>query len=222
MSYVLAKKMFENKNFWYLGFVAALFHGSVLFFIPFLFVNVLYKSISWKALPLVLIGGWVVTSVKEIASFLRSAGIPISFFDFALRRASEGTTFDAVLDLKQAILSSIFVILLFILMYVKKTSLKDIPSYNYFLNLTALLFFFILINKDSGELQHRFNIFMWQMSPLFVVFFLGARNKVNSNLKILLSISLFGIWLVYNNFFSPWTYDCGMSFWFYPAFAYFI
>lgn len=222
MAYVLAKKIFEQKNYWYLGIAAALFHGSVLFFLPFLFLNILYEPITFKKLLVIgcLAGAGV--SINRILFYLQAIGLPISFFNFAIQRAANGTTFNSSLDLKQMILSFTLVSIMFFLVYVKKKSLKKDLSYNYFLNLTMILLFFILINKESGELQHRFNIFFWQLHPIFAAFFLAAYKRLESLTKILISLLFFISWFLYNSMFSPWTYECSDFFWLYPAFMYFI
>lgn len=221
-TYVLAKKIFEQKNMWYLGLAAALFHGSVLFFVPFLFLNILYKPITLKKLLIIFAIVETGVSIKSIAAQLRAMGLPISFFNFALQRAADGTTFDASLALKQLVGSLILIVFLFFLMYIKKRSLLENYSYNFFFNLATILFIFIVINKESGELQHRFNMFFWQLHPIFLAFFLAVFNHIRPTIKFIIAFLTFFSWIVYNNLFSPWTYECGNLFWLYPAFMYFL
>lgn len=221
-TYVLAKKIFEKKNLWYLGIAAALFHGSVLFFIPFLFINILYQPITIKKILVILAFAGSGISIKVLLHQLQSAGLPITFFDFALQRAIDGTTFDTSLDFKQILCSLLLIIMMFCLMYIKQPTLKENHSFNFFFNLTTILLAFILINKNSGEMQLRFNIFFWQLHPFFAAFFLAAINRIKSTTKITIAILLFASWVLYNNLFSLWTYQCGNLFWLYPAFMYFI
>lgn len=221
-TYVLAKKIFEHKNLWYIGIIAALFHGSVLFFIPFLFFNILYQPITIKKVLIISLLAGSSISLKALLHQLQKTGLPVSFFDFALQRAIDGTTFDTTLDFKQILFSLFIILMMFSLMYIKNTSLKNITSFNFFLNLTAILFIFILINKESGELQLRFNIFLWQLHPFFAAFFLAAFNHIKSSTKILFTLLFFASWVIYNRLFSPWKYECGNFFWLYPAFMYFM
>jgi len=221
-TYVLAKKIFEKKNLWYLGIAAALFHGSVLFFIPFLFLNILYKPITIKKILIILFVAGSSISIKALLRQLQSVGLPVSFFDFAIQRAIDGTTFDTSLDFKQILLSLLIISIMFFLMYIKQPTLKENPSFNFFFNLCIALLTFVLISKESGELQLRFNIFLWQLHPFFAAFFLASIKRIKSTTKIAIAFLFFTSWVTYNNLFSPWTYQCGNLFWLYPAFMYFI
>lgn len=222
ISYVMAKKIFEGKNLWYIGVVASLFHGSVAFFIPFLFLKFLYKPFSFKTAPSYIAAVAVLLSVKIIAALLGTMGLSGSVFDFAVRRASLGTTFEASLSLGQVAISALFCALMFFSIYIFKPFLKAEPSFNFFANMTSLLFLFIIVNSDQGELQVRFNIFFWQLIPLFVCFLSAAYKGVYSVAKILLSVMVFASWMAYNNFSSPWRYECGNMFFLYPAIAFFL
>ena len=219
MSYVVIEKVFNKKNYWYLGLVATLFHSSVFFFMPFLFFNFLYRPLSKKNIVGVAAIIFAIVGVKNLAKIVSSLHLGITAFNFALDRAANGTYFEATLSSFQLAISVILVLMLFVMIYLIKPILRSNASYVFFSNITLLLLLFIVINPDQGELQVRFNIFMWQLTPIFVALYLGASN-VSKIIKLCFSLLIFIAWFIYNAHFSPWEYSCSKLFWFYPAFYY--
>lgn len=217
MSFVLMKKIFDKKNLWYLGIVAGLVHSSVFFFLPFLFVNILRKRLHLKNIFVYLFFGGIMLFINEIASFFQGMN-KLASLNFLLDRAANGTSFDTSLSTGQMLLSAFLVFFLMLSLYVIKPR-KKTSEIIHFSNITLILFIFILMNRSYGEMQLRFNLFFWLLTPFFICFYLFVYNMKRGTVLILCALLLIG-WNVYMNKFCPFRYEASSLYWLYPAFVY--
>lgn len=217
MSYVLMKKIFDNKNLWYLGIVAGLVHSAVFFFLPFLFIGFLKKRLRLENVFVYLFLGGIMLFIKEIAFFFQGVN-RFTSLNFLLDRAANGTSFETTLSMGQMLLSAFLVFFLIVSLYVIKPW-KKIPEIVHFSNITLILFIFMLMNWNYGEMLLRFNLFFWFLTPFFICFYLFVYKVKRNTVLILWALLLIG-WNVYMSEFCPFRYEASSLYWLYPAFLY--
>jgi len=194
--YFIVNRIFYNKNYWIIFIISIFIHSSVLFLVPFVFIDVFIKSFKFKNILRFFILTAPITSLlinfyNNIFGFIiHLVNNPFLAYAFLrILRPRRNVLYDPP-ELTVVILVS--VLLVFVVYYVilNRKGKNISNSYRHFslVYLGFVLVFFATFNVT--EISHRMLYFAYYFMP-FIFPFLVIKKKRSSNKLISGSIIIF-------------------------------
>lgn len=217
--YVICEKACRNNNLWWLACVGMLIHTSVVFFIPFLFIKQMKESFKMKNIP--IYGAIIVGLISlQILAYHLGSLFSETKMEYLVQKVAQGTTYETTFALSKLLFSIFVTFSVFLSVYKISPNLKKMTYPNFMVNISIILFLFIVFNNEQTELQLRYSMFYWLLLPFLFCIFIKTQ-RLPSYILIGGSILLFIFWNFYNISLSEWEYTCCKDYYYYPLIYYF-
>ena len=206
--YVLVSKIFYGKTKWFYLLSAVFIHSTVLFFIPFIFINYFKKRFNLKTIiPVIVLFFLFLISFQKIAEYIISK-FGVSFLTYAITKAGNTTLFELQpLPALAFILLGVMFIISAYRIYGKPIlndeNLKRILTH--FVNIFIILSLFILATINQKELSVRFFFYVYFFFPFIIPLMFKKENKLSSLFQGAI-LMLFIAFFIYRLEYGTWQY----------------
>lgn len=217
---ILVERFFYGKRMLVWLLIMVLVHSVTIFFVPFIILPFFKRAFSTKTLPVYVLMFVAVLSIQLIATLLLPLVQSIPLLQYAVLRASTGTTYDlGVLSTTKVLVSVLTAAVPMIFLYVFNGRKFMSGGLLHFFNVCLVLVVFIIGNLHQSELSVRLNFFVWQFFPLSVLFIFKHIRQFQL-VSLPLNAALIVFFVIYLDF-SMWTYQIGIGILYFPIWSYF-